>query len=205
MDISQSAEPITDIWEISSILLLQNMLFSALFLKNNQIFVGYQPSLKMTLRVPRTHPKCCMVLLRSLSVLIMLLWNLSGFLSSFWDIFSKLWNTLYRKLTYNAVIYLKVVVKIYMTQMHRVTYLKCPAQWHETHSYCCATILTVHLQNLFIFPSGDSIPFPHELPLPSFTCRHPRFRPCGRDSSRDLVWVESRRIDQECGRWGQQR
>lgn len=31
---------------------------------------------------------------------------------------------------------------------------KCPAQWHEVYSQCCATVTTVRIQILFFFPNG---------------------------------------------------
>ena len=31
-----------------------------------------------------------------------------------------------------------------------LTIFKCPVQWHQDHSHCCAAITTIHLQNFFI-------------------------------------------------------
>lgn len=47
---------------------------------------------------------------------------------------------------------------MYNIKFTNLTILKCTVQWRPELSHCWATIITIHLQDFFVFPDGDSVP-----------------------------------------------
>ena len=78
-----------------------------------------------------------------------------------------------------------------------LTIFQHTVQWHYAHSHCCSAISTIHLQNLFIFPTETLYPLhPNSSSLlPSAPGNH---RSASRlyefDCPRYLTWVESHTV-----------
>ena len=63
-------------------------------------------------------------------------------------------------------------VSIYIAKFTILIIYKYMVQWHSVQSHCCATIITIHLQDIFIFPSWNfvSIKRPNSLTPDIYKC-----------------------------------